>query len=196
MALNSALARNTGPATVINAIPRTNQTDPSKFPTYEYRPYPCMVKNKKDGKPYIDKETNQIAYVNDEDEEREYLAAHTDAMIKRGSEGVSAEAFDAQADENAKLKARIVELEAVQGAKPTPVAAVAPTNALAVVTNKKPGRPKLTAEEKLQAKLTATQKEIEKLKAKSTKAAPKQTIAPVIPLRGGQTEPQDMTDPE
>lgn len=32
-------------------MPRTPQTDPNKFPTYQYQPYPRMLKDE-DGKPY------------------------------------------------------------------------------------------------------------------------------------------------
>lgn len=179
-----------GLATVINAIPRTNQTDPAKFPAYEYQPYPCQVKDRKTGKPYIDKETNQIANVTDEDHEREYLAAHPDAMIKRGSDMPTPAQIDAQAAENAALKARIAELEGVQHApvSAAPGAAlVAPAPAIAP---KKPGRP--TAEAKMQAKIAAAEKELADMKAKAAKPAAKTRITPVIPLRGGDDLPPNL----
>ena len=60
-----------------NSLPRTPQTDPNKFPDYEYRPYPRMM-TREEGKkkvPYTDDAGNPVI-VQSEAEEKAFLAAN------------------------------------------------------------------------------------------------------------------------
>lgn len=52
-------------------LPKTAQTDPNKFPAYEYRPYPRMMKDEK-GKPRLGPSGNPVV-VNSAEEERAFL---------------------------------------------------------------------------------------------------------------------------
>lgn len=59
---------------IISAIPRTDQTDPAKFPPYEYQEYPKMLLGK-DGKNICDS-LNQPMIFQDEQSLEEFLEAN------------------------------------------------------------------------------------------------------------------------
>lgn len=173
-----------GPSTVINAIPRTNQTDPAKFPPYVYQPYPRMIKNKKDNSPYIDQEFNAIAIVYDEDEEREFLANHPDACVTKAGVSLAADLKESQdktekqAKEIEDLKAQVAALIAMNTPKANPVpSGLSVPVQQPMVARKKPGpKPKqktaqMTSEPSLEQKLAAATAELEALKKQAAAAA-------------------------
>lgn len=114
------------------AIPLTDQTNPSKFPQYEFRPYPAMPKDEH-GKPYV-KADKTFVVVNDAAEE---ALLHADpkrfgAIVKTsvpasGATSSNIAALANESEEVAKLRAELAALKAAQAAP--------------VVEKKKPGRP-------------------------------------------------------
>lgn len=57
------------------------------FPPYEYHPYPRMMVNKETGKPYKDNANNNVI-VQDEHEEKVFLAQHSKPEVKEEAKAV------------------------------------------------------------------------------------------------------------
>lgn len=60
---------------ITSAIPRTDQTDPSKFPPYEYQEFPKMIVGK-DGKNVVNPQTLEPILFHNEQELEEYFDAN------------------------------------------------------------------------------------------------------------------------
>lgn len=110
------------------AIPLTDQTNPGKFPQYEYRPYPRMMLDEK-GKPYLNA-AKQPVVAHDEHEEKLFQAKYHKpeaASIDVSASGVSTSAIAKLANESDEIVKLRAELAALKAAP--------------VVEKKKPGRP-------------------------------------------------------
>lgn len=60
---------------ITSAIPRTDQTDPAKFPPYEYQEFPKMLLGK-DGKNIVNQQTLEPFVFQNEEELEEFLDAN------------------------------------------------------------------------------------------------------------------------
>ena len=109
-------------------IPRTDQTNPSKFPAYEFKPYPRMMLDA-NGKPYL-KADKSCAIVQDAAEEAMF---HADP----GQFGVKSVKVPATGLTNGGIAALTGESEDVIRLR----AELAALKAAPVVERKKPGRP-------------------------------------------------------
>jgi hypothetical protein len=125
-------------------IPRTDQTNPAKFPQYEFRPYPKMM-NDENGKPYV-KADKSCVVVNDAAEEAMFHAdpKRFGAIIKTVAPAVSA--LIGETEEVKQLKAELAALKAsTSGAE---LAALKAFASEPVKERKKPGRkPKVQMDE-------------------------------------------------
>lgn len=66
---------------ILHAIPHTAQTDPNKFPPYQYRPYPRQMTHIVNGKPvpYTGPDGRPVE-VNDATEEAQFKVRHGQAV--------------------------------------------------------------------------------------------------------------------
>jgi hypothetical protein len=106
------------------SIPFTDQTNPGKFPQYEFRAYPKMMIDEK-GKPYLNA-AKQPVVVNDSHEEKSFKEAQI-VHVSVPASGISSGAIAALANESEEVIALRAELAALRAAP--------------VVEKKKPGRP-------------------------------------------------------
>lgn len=98
-------------SSIRSAIPLTDQTNPDKFPAYEYRPFPrMMLKSSKE--PFRDSVGNAIV-VHDQEEEDAFLLEHPDAVrpveFKRTAADLRSE-NETVRGENARLRKQIEEM--------------------------------------------------------------------------------------
>lgn len=109
-------------------IPLTDQTNPAKFPQYDFKKYPKMMLDEK-GKPYLNA-AKQPVIVQDEKEEIQFKGDHhkpDTAAIDVPASGATSSAIAGlanESDEVLKLRAEIAALKAAPA-----------------VEKKKPGRP-------------------------------------------------------
>lgn len=126
------------------SIPLTDQTNPAKFPQYEFREYPKMMLNEH-GSPHLDKAGHPVV-VGSRDEEDEFRqknpkAASTVSIAVPAAGNSEVARLEA---ENEKLKKLLAEKKALEAELAAPAATVAGLVADPVKPKNKGGRPKKT----------------------------------------------------
>lgn len=88
---------------ITSAIPRTDQTDPAKFPQYEYQEFPKMLVGK-DGKNICNQYQEPIVFQNEEEVD-DYLEKHPEVADEIRENAVSARGLEMENDVLKKLLA-------------------------------------------------------------------------------------------